>query len=141
MASQGRRAKLFDEFAGLTSKESAEELMTAFPPRGWDEIATKDDLRVQTAELRTDLTNQLHTALDGLGSQLRSEISGLRSDLRAEISGVRSEISGVRSEISGVRSEVNGVQAEIRALRSWRWNTLLASAAIIASFVVGTLVR
>jgi hypothetical protein len=116
MASQGRRAQLFNEFAGLTSKESAEELMTAFPPRGWDEIATKDDLRVQTAELRTDLTNQLHTALDGLGSQLRSEISGLRS-------------------------EIEGVRAEIRALRSWRWNTLLASAAIIASFVVGTLVR
>jgi hypothetical protein len=127
MSSRGRRQHLHDTFVEVTDEDAAEELMTAFPPWDWSEIATKSDLRDEIGQLRTDFTNQLHTEVGSLRTELRAEINELRTDMRAEFGRVWEALHEIR--------------AEIRALRSWRWNTLLASAAIIASFIVGTLVR
>jgi hypothetical protein len=138
MSSRGRRQHLHDSFVEVTDEDAAEELMTAFPPWDWSEIATRSDLRDEIGQLRTDFTNQLHAQVGGLRTELRQEIGDVRTDLRGDINELRIDM---RAEFGRVWEALHEIRAEIRALRSWRWNTLLASAAIIASFIVGTLVR
>jgi uncharacterized small protein (DUF1192 family) len=78
-------------------------------PVPWHDVATKDDLRVLSAELRAEL----HTEIGGV----RAEIGGLRAELHTEIGGVRAEIGGLRAElhteIGGLRGEIGGLRGEL----------------------------
>ena len=40
------RATLYSALADAIGEQDAETLMEQFPPSGWDQVATKDDLRV-----------------------------------------------------------------------------------------------
>lgn len=53
------------------------------------ELVTKDFLRAELAELRTEL---------------RGEIAALRIEMRTEISGIRTDVASVRTEIARVES-------------------------------------
>jgi hypothetical protein len=41
------------------SKEPADILLAGLPPQGWDDLATKADLRGEIASLYADLTDQI----------------------------------------------------------------------------------
>ena len=63
---QAQRASLFTTLAELMGTEDAETLMQELPPSGWDNMATKDDLKVLAAtvtaalaEFRVEVTNAL----------------------------------------------------------------------------------
>ena len=63
---QAQRASLFNTLTELMGTDDAETLMEQLPPSGWDNVATKDDLRVLTAtftvalaEVRVDFTDAL----------------------------------------------------------------------------------
>jgi hypothetical protein len=62
MASERRRHQLYEEAKQVFSPESADELMTYFPPVGWADVATKADL-----------------------AMIRSEMDALRAELRVEM--------------------------------------------------------
>ena len=53
--SQKHRSVLFEHFAPLVGEDVSEALMAEFPARDGDELVTKDFLRAELAELRTDL--------------------------------------------------------------------------------------
>ena len=53
--SQKHRSVLFDHFSPLVGEDVAEALMAEFPGREGQELVTKDFLRAELAELRTDI--------------------------------------------------------------------------------------
>ncbi len=53
--SQKHRSVLFDHFSPLVGEDVAEALMAEFPGREGQEPVTKDFLRAELAELRTDI--------------------------------------------------------------------------------------
>ena len=71
----------------LLGKKEGTTLMELLPPVGWADVATKNDLDVQTALLDAKLSllrSDLDTQLSGLRSDLESKTSGLRSDLEPQ---------------------------------------------------------
>ena len=91
--------------------EEAATLMAHLPPVTWQDVATKDDLRVLGAELRVEMAE--------LRTELRAEIGELRTEVRAEIAELRTEIGGLRTEtgteIGGLRTEMRTEIAGLRA--------------------------
>ncbi len=84
---QAQRASLFNTLAELMGTEDAETLMEQLPPSGWDNIATKDDLKVLAAtftaalaETRvafTDALSETNAAMQAGFAQAAVERAGL----------------------------------------------------------------
>jgi hypothetical protein len=128
------RASIYEKLRPILGDEDANALMSEFPAVEAHELVTKDFLRAELSELRSDLRAELHAQISGV----RGEISGVRG----EISGVREEISGVRGEISGVREEICSVRGEIAEVRSWmllRLGSAIAAATAIQVAALGLL--
>ena len=77
------RLKLAHRLQGLMGEE-ATILMEHLPYGGIAGLATKDDLVLSQAEMRSDMAE--------LRTELRSEMAELRSDLRLEMAELRAEI-------------------------------------------------
>ena len=89
------------EGAGL-ERPVAEAMAEAFAESTAETVATKDDLRHEVENLRTEmhaLGAQLRTEMDALGSQLRAEMSALGSGLRTEMNGLRTEMQTFRWQV------------------------------------------
>lgn len=72
-----RRHGLYQELDGVLGTEHADTLMAHLPPTGWGDVATKDDLRLVTAELRAELAE--------LRTDLRDEMAALRVDVHTAL--------------------------------------------------------
>ncbi len=82
------RSSLYAKFAELVGDEDANALMSQFPSIEADELVTKQFLRAELAELRSELRSEI----GGSSSELRSEMTGLGAELRTEIAGLRTEM-------------------------------------------------
>jgi hypothetical protein len=82
------RSSIYGKFAEILGDHDANALMTEFPSIEADELVTKQFLRAELGELRSELCGEI----GGLRSELRGEIGGLRSELRDEIGGLRVEM-------------------------------------------------
>lgn len=107
---QAQRVSLFNTLAELMGTEDAETLMEQLPPSGWDNVATKDDLKVLTAtftagmaEMRVEFTN----ALAGVASELaetRVEFAAALAETRVEFAAALAE---TRVEFTNALAETN----------------------------------
>jgi hypothetical protein len=52
------RLRLYESARRTLGAEEADTLMASLPPSHWDNLATKDDLRVLASELRTEMAEQ-----------------------------------------------------------------------------------
>lgn len=117
---------MFDTHAAvktLTSAGASDELAEAFVRVAQDarehlDLATKADLRTETAEVRTEIAN--------LDTRLSTHIADLRAEQRTGIAGVRTEIAESRAEIANLES------------RLIKWIVGTAIAAAIASASITT---
>jgi hypothetical protein len=75
MATEAGRHQLYEKISTEWGQEYAEELMSYLPPVGWADVATKQDLKLLSAELRGEITT--------LAAELRGEMQkGFASQLR-----------------------------------------------------------
>ena len=63
--------------------------MEYLPPKTWDELATKEDVRLMAKELRAEMT-QLRGELR---AEFQSEISGLRGEMQAGFAAIESRFA------------------------------------------------
>lgn len=121
---------LYEGFVTLVPDEQAvQELLSYFPAREVEEPVTKDFLRAEMADLRTESANlrtELHTEMSELRSELRGEMSELRSDLRGEMAGLRTELRG---EMADLRTEMERM---VRSFQAWT----VGAVASVGSLVV-----
>ena len=71
------RSSIYGKFAEILGADDANALMSQFPSVEADELVTKQFLRAELGEMR---------------SELRGELGELRSELRGEIGGLRFEM-------------------------------------------------
>jgi hypothetical protein len=73
----------------ILGDDDTNALMTAFPASDADELVTKDFLRAELAELRTDLRGEMAD----LRGELRGEMGELGSGLRGEMAALENRLT------------------------------------------------
>ena len=84
------------EAAGMDSKQA--EVVVAAISRSDAELATKADLKAETATVRS--------VIDKLEASAKADLAAVKADLKSEIAGVRAEIAGVKGEIAGLKADL-----------------------------------
>ena len=85
------RLSIHGTFTEILGQEEADALIAHIMPVPWTDVATKDDLRVLSAELRSEMAE--------LRAEIHGEIGALRGELHGEIGTLRSEVGGLRAEL------------------------------------------
>ena len=108
------RAALYRGLAAIIEDEEAvAEMLSQFPARDVEELATRGDLTV-----------------------LRSEMDAFRSEMRAEMDAFRSEM---RAEFAAFREQVRvEMHTEFRRMMVWNVSTMLAIATILVAVMAAT---
>ncbi len=83
------RSSIYRKFREILGDDDANALMSQFPASEIDELVTRQYLRAELAELRTEL----HYEIGSLRSELHHEIGSLRTELHHEIGSLRTEIA------------------------------------------------
>jgi hypothetical protein len=120
--SEAARSDLYNGLSQVLGPERAETLMSAIPLHDLDEVATKGDLALLSADLRTemgDLRSELRTEM----SDLRTEMAELRAELKTDIAELRADMI---TEVGALRS----------SMANWMLTLLIAIVAAMASIGV-----
>jgi hypothetical protein len=78
------RLSIHTKLSALIGDAEADALITHIMPVPWNEVATRDDLRLTASELRADMAT--------MRADLRSEMADLRTELRADMADLRTEL-------------------------------------------------
>ncbi len=93
------RSSIYGKLVPVLGEDDANRLMSEFPSIEADELVTKQFLRAEMAELRSDL---------------RTEMVELRSELRAEMAELRTEMAELRTDLHAETAERRTDMAELR---------------------------
>ena len=126
------RATLYSALAHTIGQQEAETLMEQFPPSGWDQVATKDDLRVLGASFAAALAETNVALTGGLAETNAAVRSGL-AETNAAMKAGFAEAAKERAEIVKSVAGVEKGQAEM--LRSQARQLYVITATIIAATV------
>ncbi len=80
MADEMKRLALVERLIEMLGKEHALTLMEHLPPTTWDQLATKDDLKMTATELRGEFAE-----LRGEFAELRGEFGEHRGELALQL--------------------------------------------------------
>lgn len=114
--SEAARSDLYNGLSQAIGPERAETLMSALPLHDLDEVATKQDVAVLGAELRSEIANlrtELKTDIAVLRTEMHAEVGSLRNDMYAEIGSLRNDM---HTEIGALR----------KSMTSWMLTLLVA---------------
>jgi hypothetical protein len=87
--------------------------MEHLPPAGWSHLASKDDVALSGALLRTELA-EVRTEIADLRTELKTEIADLRTELKTDIAELRIDLEKLRAD---VKTDVESVSTEVAILR------------------------
>lgn len=87
--SEAARSDLYTGLSQVLGSERAETLMSAIPLHDLDQVATKGDLAVLSAELRSEVAD--------LRTELKTDIAELRAEVKAELS---AEVGALRRSMT-----------------------------------------
>lgn len=93
-----QRTSMFNTLTEVMGQDDAETLMQHLPPSGWDNVATKEDLRVAFAEINSAMTAGFAQAAVERAEIVKAMAEGLaqaaveRAEIKAQAATERAEI-------------------------------------------------
>ncbi|CAN5674012.1 hypothetical protein BH24ACT4_BH24ACT4_03880 [soil metagenome] len=120
--SQKQRGSIYSSLAPVIGEEEADALLSQFPTRIGDEPVTRDVLRADLAELRTELKDDMAV----LRIELKDEMAALRIELKDEMAALRTEVkcdmstlsTGLKEDMStlstGLKGDMSTLGADLR---------------------------
>ena len=104
-----QRTTLYNHLTDAIGQDAARTLMEQLPPSGWDQVATKDDLKASEERLLRDL--------DARGTQLKGElllaITASESRQSARIDGTNTRIDGTNTRIDETNRKLSELKDEV----------------------------
>ena len=104
-----QRTTLYNHLTDAIGQDAARTLMEQLPPSGWDQVATKDDLKASEERLLRDL--------DARGTQLKGElllaITASESRQSARIDETNTRIDGTNTRIDETNTRIDGTNTRI----------------------------
>ena len=128
-----QRTSMFNTLAEVMGQDDAETLMGHLPPSGWDNVATKDDLRAGFAEIIKAMTEgfaQAATERAEIKAQAAVERAQGFAQAAVERAQIRTEAALERAEI---RTEAALGRAEI--IRRQAWHLYIVVSTVVAASV------
>ncbi len=109
------RNEIYRHLAPTWGDDVTQAFLSQFPAREGEEPITRDFLRAELADLRTnmsDLRGELRTEMAGL----RTEMSDLRGELKADVAELRADLNRMGSRQAGLLVGIAGVLTAVMAL-------------------------
>ena len=134
-----QRTSMFNTLAGVMGQDDAETLMDHLPPSGWDNVATKDDLRAGFAEINTAIATGLVQAATERAQIKEAVTAGLaqaaveRADIKAQAAVERADIKAQAAvERADIKAQAAVERAEIIRRQAWHLY-IVVSTIVVAS--------
>jgi hypothetical protein len=90
--------------------------MEHLPPAGWSHLATKDDVALSAAVLRTEMAD-IRVELKNEMADIRVEMAELRTELKTEMSTLRTEL---KTDMAALRTDIH------KDFRNQTWKMIAA---------------
>ena len=131
-----QRTTLYSQLTDAIGQEAARALMEQLPPSGWDQVATKDDVKASEKLLQRELKaseKMLHGELKETEGRLMAQMAASESRQGARIDETNARIDETNRELSELKGEVKTGFAELQLTlaRHTRW-----MAAVLLGFAV-----
>lgn len=132
VTSASDRHHLFRTLENVLGDSDAATLMDQLPPGGWDDVATKTEVR----SLGTDLRGEIA----GLRVELKGDIAELRSELKGDIAELKGDVAEIRAQMV-TKDELNGlmtvhIDARMGAIaRQWFVANIAMNATLLAAVI------
>ena len=115
--SASARHHLFRTLESVLGDDDAATLMDHLPPGGWDDVATKTDLRE-------------------LGAELRGEMAELRTELKGDIAELRTSVAHMVTKHELAEIIDLHIDARMGAIaRQWTMTNVAMSATMLAAVI------
>ena len=123
-----QRTSMFNTLAQVMGQDEAETLMQHLPPSGWDNVATKEDLRAGFAETNAAVTSGLAQA-----AVERADIKAQAAVERADIiKAVTSGLAQAAVERAEIKAQAATERAQIISRQAWHLY-IVVSTIVVAS--------
>lgn len=123
--SASARHHLFRTLESVLGDEDAATLMDHLPPGGWDDVATKTDVRALGAEL--------HGEIAELRGELHGEIAELRGELKADLAEIRGQMVTKQELTQVIALHIDARMGAIA--RQWTMANVAMSATMLAAVI------
>ena len=127
-----QRATLYSTLAEAIGEQEAEILMEQLPPSGWDQVATKDDLRVLAAGMTAGLA-EANAAITETNAAITAGLAEANAAITAGLAETNAAMKAGFAEAAKERAEIVKSQAEL--LRSQARQLYVITTTIIAATV------
>ena len=135
-----QRTSMFNTLAEVMGQDDAETLMQHLPPSGWDNVATKDDLRAGFAETNAAIAAGLAQAAVERTEIIKAMTEGFaqaaveRADIKAQVA---SELADIKvqaaTELADIKVQAATDLAEI--VRRQAWHLYIVVSAIVLATI------
>ena len=120
-----QRTSMFNTLAEVMGQDDAETLMQHLPPSGWDNVATKEDLRAGFAEIqaamsagfaqaaaeRAEMKVQTATEFADIKAQTTTELAEIKAQTTTEYAEIKTEFADFKAQTATGFAEIIRRQA------------------------------
>ncbi len=128
-----QRTSMFNTLTEVMGQDDAETLMQHLPPSGWDNVATKEDLRVAFAEINSAMTAGFAQAAVERAEIVKAMAEGLAQAAveRAEIVKAMAEgLAQAAVERAEIKAQAATERAEIIRRQAWHLYIVVSTIAV-----------
>ena len=133
-----KRTAMFNALAQAMGQDEAETLMLHLPPSGWDNVATKEDLRAGFAETNAAIATglaQAATERAEIRVEVATEFAQLREVVATGLAQAATERTEIRAEAAVERAEIRAEaaveRAEIIKRQAWHLYVVVSTIVIV----------
>ena len=115
-----QRTTLYSQLTDAIGQEAARTLMEQLPPSGWDQVATKDDVKASERLLQRELKaseKMLHGELKETEGRLMLQIADSESRQGARIDGTNARLDETNTRIDGTNARLDEISRELSELK------------------------
>ena len=114
-----QRTTLYRQLTDAIGQEAARTLMEQLPPSGWDQVATKDDVKASERLLQREFKaseKMLHGELKETEGRLMLQIADSESRQGARIDGTNTRLDETNTRIDGTNARLDEISRELSEL-------------------------
>ena len=111
-----QRTTLYSQLTDAIGQEAARTLMEQLPPSGWDQVATKDDVKASEQRLQRDIEareKRLQGQIKESEGRLLLAIAASESGQGARIDETSTRIDETNARIDGTNARIDGTNVRI----------------------------